>query len=143
MPSARGLIALCAFLCASACGREDKTTPSAPSGTRASASTPAAPVPLTASPRDEAEKLYRTRCAMCHGESGHGDGPTARVLQPKPRDFADKAFQASSTDADLAKVIVFGGESIGKSATMPKSPELGSKPEVVRELVQQVRAFGR
>lgn len=155
MPRAYGLIALFAFACAStcACGREDKPTPSVLSGAASagaagasastSTSTSAPATRVIASARDDAEKLYRTRCAMCHGEAGHGDGPTARVLQPKPRDFADKAFQASSTDEDLAKVIVFGGESIGKSATMPKSPELASKPEVVRELVKQVRTFGR
>ncbi len=144
MPRAHGVIALCAFVCASACacGREDNATPSVLSG--AASTSASAPATLViASARDDAEKLYRTRCAMCHGEAGHGDGPTARVLQPKPRDFADKAFQASSTDEDLAKVIVFGGESIGKSATMPTSPELASKPEVVRELVKQVRTFGR
>lgn len=101
------------------------------------------PAPSTLSPAAEAEEIYRTRCAMCHGDGGHGDGPSARILQPKPRDFADKQFQAATRDEAIAKAIVEGGEAVGKSAVMPKSPELASKPEVVKELVKTVRAFGR
>lgn len=101
------------------------------------------PAPSTLSPAAEAEDIYRTRCAMCHGDSGHGDGPSARMLQPKPRDFGDKAFQAATTDEAIAKAIVEGGEAVGKSSVMPSSPELASKPEVVKELVKTVRAFRR
>jgi cytochrome c oxidase cbb3-type subunit I/II len=31
--------------------------------------------------------VYATYCAGCHGESGDGNGPAARFLDPKPRDF--------------------------------------------------------
>jgi mono/diheme cytochrome c family protein len=31
--------------------------------------------------------LYQTNCAICHGESGDGNGVAARQLDPKPRDF--------------------------------------------------------
>lgn len=108
-----------------------------------SARAPAASAAPALLPSAEAEDIYRTRCAMCHGDSGHGDGPSARVLQPKPRDFGDKAFQAGTTDDAIAKVIVEGGEAVGKSAVMPKSPELAEKADVVKELVKRVRAFGR
>ncbi len=30
---------------------------------------------------------YQTYCVGCHGEAGDGNGPAARFLEPKPRDF--------------------------------------------------------
>ena len=36
--------------------------------------------------------VYRERCAACHGESGHGDGPKAKSLKgPPPSNLADPA----------------------------------------------------
>lgn len=78
---------------------------------------------------------------MCHGETGRGDGPTARVLRPSPRDFADESFQTFTTDQAIAKVIVQGGAAVGKSPVMPASSELTTKPAVVTELVSIVRSF--
>jgi len=33
------------------------------------------------------EDLYRRNCSLCHGPSGHGDGPQARSLDPSPADL--------------------------------------------------------
>jgi putative copper resistance protein D len=33
------------------------------------------------------EDLYRRNCGLCHGPSGHGDGPQARSLNPSPADL--------------------------------------------------------
>jgi mono/diheme cytochrome c family protein len=33
------------------------------------------------------EDLYRRNCSLCHGPSGHGDGPQARSLNPSPADL--------------------------------------------------------
>lgn len=32
--------------------------------------------------------LYAKHCAVCHGETGRGDGPGASLNRPLPRDFA-------------------------------------------------------
>jgi copper transport protein len=32
-------------------------------------------------------RVYRASCAACHGQDGHGDGPDAAVLYPRPVDF--------------------------------------------------------
>lgn len=100
---------------------------------------PAAPTAGLASPA--AEKLFATRCVVCHGPTGIGDGPGAAVLDPKPRAFSDPAWQASATDDRIFKTIVEGGPAMGKSAGMPPNPDLADKPEVVKELVRIVRAF--
>ena len=35
--------------------------------------------------------LYQEQCASCHGPTGHGDGPAAETLEPRPVDFTDPA----------------------------------------------------
>jgi mono/diheme cytochrome c family protein len=34
-------------------------------------------------------KLYKTNCAMCHGEKGLGDGAAGAGLNPKPRNLVE------------------------------------------------------
>ncbi len=45
--------------------------------------------------RDSAE-LYRQQCLHCHGAEGGGDGPTARFLNPRPRDYRAGVFKFTS-----------------------------------------------
>lgn len=35
------------------------------------------------------EKVYKTNCAMCHGEKGLGDGVAGAALVPKPRNLVE------------------------------------------------------
>ena len=41
--------------------------------------------------------LYRRHCAHCHGISGDGQGPTAAILNPYPRDYRPGVFKFKST----------------------------------------------
>ena len=41
--------------------------------------------------------LYRRHCAHCHGISGDGMGPTARFLNPYPRDYRQGVYKFKST----------------------------------------------
>ncbi len=117
----------------------------------ATATTAAAPAPKPAETAPavpyvteaEAQKAFVGRCAACHGTSGKGDGPGAAALNPKPRDYTDKTWQASVTDDQIAKTIMYGGAAVGKSPNMPAQPDLTSKPEMVTALVKVVRSFGK
>lgn len=91
----------------------------------------------------EAKTIFATRCQMCHGAAGKGDGPASASLTPKPRDYSDKAWQASVKDEEITKAIVEGGKAVGKSELMPASPDLASKPEVVAALVKLIRSFAQ
>ncbi len=42
-------------------------------------------------------QLYMTHCVHCHGTSGDGNGPTARYLNPRPRDYRKGLFKFTST----------------------------------------------
>jgi mono/diheme cytochrome c family protein len=91
----------------------------------------------------EAQQTFKTLCATCHGERGRGDGIAAANLNPKPRNYTDKQWQASVTDEQIRTIILNGGAAVGKSAVMPASPQFKNKPGVVDELVRIVRRFGR
>jgi mono/diheme cytochrome c family protein len=100
------------------------------------------PAPATSAAAQEAHDLFNTLCSTCHGTSGKGDGVAAASLQVKPRNYTDKAWQASVTDDQIKQVILGGGPAAGKSPLMPAQPQLAGKPEVVNELVKIVRSFG-
>ena len=105
----------------------------------ANAETAAAIPPAAAK---EAAEIYTTRCTLCHGTSGKGDGAAAAGLNPKPRDFSDPAWQTSVTDEHIEKIIVGGGTAVGKSPIMPANPDLEAKPDVVKALRATVRGLG-
>jgi mono/diheme cytochrome c family protein len=106
----------------------------APALTRAAAP-PAAAV-------SEADQIFKSRCVLCHGAGGKGDGAASAALNPKPRDFNDPAWQKSVTDEHIDKIILSGGPSVGKSPLMPGNPDLNGKPDVIHALRGIVRSFG-
>lgn len=98
----------------------------------------AGPKPVVIAP--EARQLFQMRCAMCHGTSGRGDGQASATLEPKPRNYTDKEWQASVTDAQIAETIIKGGQATGKSPLMPANGDI--QPEMAQELVKLIRSFG-
>jgi len=66
------------------------------------------PTPLAPSaPPDLARgaQLYTEQCAACHGVDGHGDGPNAKTLNPKPVAFADASRARQRSVFGLYQVI--------------------------------------
>lgn len=108
----------------------DETT--APAGTSAAATPDVA----------KAQEIFTQRCVTCHGTTGNGDGPASATLNPKPRKFADPAWQKEVTDEYIEKIVKFGGAAVGKSAAMPSNPDLND-PNVVAGLRTIVRGFNQ
>ena len=89
----------------------------------------------------DAADVYRARCSTCHGIGGKGDGAAAASLNPKPRSFTDPTWQASVTDEHIKKVIVGGGQAVGKSALMTANPDLKGLTPVLDGLVKIIRGL--
>jgi mono/diheme cytochrome c family protein len=104
---------------------------------------PAAPPapPPPPDPAREAADIFDRKCSVCHGTTGHADGPGAAALNPKPQVFADTAWQEKVKDDEIAKAILGGGVAVGRTPGMPPNPDLESKPDVVAELVKIVRKY--
>ncbi len=88
------------------------------------------------------QKSYETYCVACHGANGKADGPGALAMNPKPRNFTDKAWQGKVDDAHIAKIIKEGGAAVGLSATMPPWGAAITDAEIPN-VVQYVRQFGK
>lgn len=129
-------VLLMTCLALGACGGDAK-----PAAAKASAGGDPPTAAAAAPTAGEARALFDSLCFTCHGSSGHGDGPGAGALQPKPRSFADSAWQASVTDEHIKKVIVYGGAAVGKSPMMVAQPQLKGNDKVLDGLVQIVRGF--
>ncbi len=64
---------------------------------------------------EQGRELYNQHCMHCHGVSGDGNGPTAKTMTPRPRDYRKGIFKFTSTGpqdkvstADLKHIIVEG-----------------------------------
>ncbi len=133
---------LIVVLLVSACGKNSEPPP--PSSGSPNAKPESGPSHARAGGEpSQAEQMFATVCATCHGMDGTGQGPAAASLNPKPRDYTDTAWQASITDDQLKQTILKGGQGVGKSPMMPGQPQLADHPDVLDGLVQIIRKFGK
>ena len=112
-------------------------------GAAAPSSSTSSGVKIDDAARAEAKDLFGTRCTVCHGPQGEGNGPASSGLTPRPRNFTDKAWQGSVTDEHIEKIIQYGGAAVGKSAAMPPNPDLASKAATVAALREHVRSLAK
>ena len=54
------------------------------------------------------QSLYDAKCQICHGANGHGDGPAASALNPKPRNFTDPTFWENNADEKIMRTVKNG-----------------------------------
>ena len=132
---AKVVLIAAALVLAAACKKPEGGTSESQAAPTATSSTAAA------GGEEEAKDLFKTRCVPCHGEQGKGNGPGAAALNPKPRNYTDATWQASVTDEQLKKTIVYGGAAVGKSPNMPANPDLDGKDAELNGLVAIIRGF--
>ncbi|HMP90761.1 MAG TPA: cytochrome c [Kiritimatiellia bacterium] len=84
---------------------------------------------------------YKMYCALCHGETGKGDGVGAAALNPKPRDLSDAEFQKSMSDKHLYTVIKDGGPAVGKSMFMTAWGAILKTDEAIHDVAAYVRSL--
>jgi mono/diheme cytochrome c family protein len=58
------------------------------------------PIPADDASIAAGKSIYAKDCLACHGRTGHGDGPAAFSLKPRPRDLSDPKI-AAQTDGEL------------------------------------------
>ena len=87
--------------------------------------------------------VYDRACAACHGTAGDGNGPAARYLDPRPRDFTFGMYKFRSTpygmpptDEDLYRTVTFGIP----TTTMPPYKDILSEQER-RDVVAYIKSF--
>lgn len=66
------------------------------------------PIPPNRESITAGSAVFATNCALCHGASGHGDGPVGLTMNPRPADLTQHAFPGIHTDAQLYEWITNG-----------------------------------
>lgn len=85
--------------------------------------------------------LYASRCAICHGDKGNGQGQL-KGTNPKPTDFTDRAILAKRSDWELYRVIRDGGPAIGLSPQMMSWGKMMTDQEI-RDTAAFVRSLAK
>jgi mono/diheme cytochrome c family protein len=56
----------------------------------------------------QGKSVFQINCASCHGATGHGDGPAAAALNPKPRNFTEGYWRYGGGLARVVRTISEG-----------------------------------
>ena len=78
----------------------------------------------------QGKQLFEQYCAICHGQSGEGDGFNAYNLNPKPHSLADSTYMKALSYEYMTETISFGGKGVNKSVLMPAYQNTLSKTQI-------------
>jgi mono/diheme cytochrome c family protein len=95
---------------------------------------------MTANPKllAQGDKLFKQNCVSCHGDTGHGDGPAAGTLNPKPRDFSQSTgWKNGFRITDIFKTVTTGIKGTGMASFD------SIRPADRMALVHYVRSLGK
>jgi mono/diheme cytochrome c family protein len=110
-------------------------------GTAGCSKAPEQTVPVSghenASASNDGESIFQSRCFVCHGREGEGDGPAAAGLGATVRDLTNPAWQDATSDETIRTVIRNGARAIGGSTAMAPNPDLSD--EQIGSLVEYIR----
>jgi mono/diheme cytochrome c family protein len=98
--------------------------------------------PAKASPESIAngETIYKRQCQMCHGATGMGDGPAAKMLKGKLPNLTDKAAMAKIKDEDIHEAIENGLKT--DVGNMPAF-KAKLKPEEIQDVINYVHTLAK
>lgn len=94
------------------------------------------PVAPTEAGIASARTNYLDKCSECHGTSGKGDGPQAKLYDPLPADHTNAQKMKNFTDGELFYIISEGRK------PMPSFKKRYSE-EQIWQLVNLVRSFSK
>jgi mono/diheme cytochrome c family protein len=116
-----------------------------PAPTQAAA--PAAPAageaePWTSTPEKitKGEGIFKTNCALCHGEKGTGDGVAGKALKPPPRNYTEGKWKFGNSTIALFNTISKGspGTSMAPYEGILKEDERWAVVAYVRTLGKNI-----
>ncbi|MFQ5945795.1 MAG: c-type cytochrome [Anaerolineae bacterium] len=99
----------------------------------------AAPLAAQPAPRGVLERgklVYESYCAFCHGVDGRAHTPVARMLKPRPRDFADPVEMARVSHDRIYQAIKQGrpGTAMAPWGQVLSEIQIGDVMDYIRSL---------
>ncbi len=90
-----------------------------------------APAMAKAADAAKGKTIYSSKCILCHGAQGKGDGPAGMAFSPKPANFTSKAFwQTPNIEGTMAGSIKNG------KGQMPSFPGLTTSD--IQDVIQYI-----
>jgi mono/diheme cytochrome c family protein len=87
----------------------------------------------------EGGTIFQTRCFVCHGREGKGNGPASTGLGATVQDLTNPAWQDSTSDETIRSAIRNGAKAVGGSAAMMPNPDLSGAQ--IESLIRYIRAL--
>jgi len=87
----------------------------------------------------EGKTIFQTRCFVCHGREGKGNGPASTGLEVTVRDLTNPSWQDSTSDETIRSVVRNGGQAAGGSIAMAPNRDLSDAQ--IQSLVRYIRQF--
>jgi mono/diheme cytochrome c family protein len=85
----------------------------------------------------EGETIFQTRCFVCHGREGKGNGPASTGLGATVRDLTNPSWQDSTSDETIRSVVRNGAQAVGGSIAMAPNRDLSDAQ--IQSLVRYIR----
>ncbi|HTC13368.1 MAG TPA: cytochrome c [Chthoniobacterales bacterium] len=92
---------------------------------------------VSSSPTGEA--IFQTRCFVCHGRQGKGDGPASTGLGAAVRDLTAPSWQDATSDETIQSAVRYGAQTVGGSAAMAPNRDLSDTQ--IQSLVRYIRGL--
>lgn len=88
------------------------------------------------------KRVYDMYCVGCHGNAGDGNGPAAKRLIIKPRDFTSGIYKFRSTDSSSLPMEIDLHRTIKRGLSRVSMPAFPLMPEAdLLALIEYIKAF--
>lgn len=84
---------------------------------------------------------YALYCAICHGETGAGDG--LGEVNPQPLDFSDKKAMARLSNHQMFIAIKEGGPAVCRNPVMLRWHETLKEDQQIYDVIAYIRTLAR
>jgi len=98
------------------------------------------PIRFTDASVDRGKKVFKTQCALCHGETGDGKGDLAKDMSLKLPDFTQADSLSKHTDGELFAIVTSGKEPMPSQKGRMPAPQVWNVVNYLRALGGKVPA---
>jgi mono/diheme cytochrome c family protein len=98
------------------------------------------PIRFTDASVDRGKKVFKTQCALCHGDKGDGKGDLAKEMSLTLPDFTQADSLSKRTDGELFAIVGSGKEPMPSQKGRMPTPQMWNVVNYLRALGGKVPA---
>jgi len=98
------------------------------------------PIRFTDASVERGKKVFKTQCALCHGEKGDGKGDLAKEMSLTLPDFTQADYLSKRTDGELFAIVTTGKEPMPSQKGRMPAPQLWNVVNYLRAVSGKVPA---